>query len=87
MRLAAIASALAIVLCVAAFGAILFQERSVSGRSSAPALVASVEGQASGTAVTAAESAAAQAPAATRAPTVVAQSSPPSPWPAFSPPS
>src|SRR5215475_9186443 len=87
MRLAAIASALAIVLCVAVFGAILFQDRSVSRRSSAPAAVASVEGQASGTAVTGAESAAAQAPAATRAPTVVAQSSPPSPWPAFSPPS
>src|SRR5215475_5315572 len=86
MRLAAIASALAIVLCVAAFGAILFHERSVSGRSPAPAVVASVEGQASGTAMTAAESAAAQAPAATRAPTVVAQSSPPSPWPAVSPP-
>src|SRR5215471_15834257 len=86
MRLAAIASALAIVLCVAVFGAILFQERSVSWRSPAPAVVASVEGQASGTAVTAAESAAAQAPAATRAPTVVTQSSPPSPWPAFSPP-
>jgi peptidoglycan/xylan/chitin deacetylase (PgdA/CDA1 family) len=87
MRLAAIASALAIVLCVAVFGAILFQERSVSERSSAPALVASVEGQASGTAVIAAESAAGQAPAATRAPTVIAQASPPSHWPAFAPPS
>jgi peptidoglycan/xylan/chitin deacetylase (PgdA/CDA1 family) len=87
MRLAAIASALAIVLCVAVFGATLFQERSVSGRSSAPGLVASVEGQASGTAVTAAQSAAVQAPAATRAPTVIAQASPPSPWPAFAPPS
>src|SRR6201993_4837316 len=85
MRLAAIASALAIVLCVAVFGAILFQERSVSGRSSAPAL--SVEGQASGTAETPAESGAGQAPAATRAPTVIAQASPPSPWPAFAPPS
>jgi peptidoglycan/xylan/chitin deacetylase (PgdA/CDA1 family) len=87
MRLAAIASALAIVLCVAVFGATLFQERSVSGRSSAPGLVASVEGQASGTAVTATQSAAVQAPAATRAPTVIAQASPPSPWPAFAPPS
>jgi len=86
MRLAAIASALAIVLCVAVFGAILFQERSVSERSSAPALVASVEGQASGTAVTTAERAAVQAPAATRAPTVIAQTSPPSPW-VFAPPS
>src|SRR5262245_62005405 len=87
MRLAAMASGLAVVLCVAVFGAILFQERSVSGRSPAPAVVASVEGQASGRAVTAAESAAAQAPPATRAPTVVAQSLPASPWPAFSPPS
>jgi hypothetical protein len=86
MRLAAIASALAIVLCVAVFGAILFQKRSVSGLSSAPALVASVEGQASGAGVTAEESAAVQAPAATRAPTVIAQASPPSPWPAFAPP-
>jgi peptidoglycan/xylan/chitin deacetylase (PgdA/CDA1 family) len=82
MRLAAIASALAIVLSVAVFGATLFQERSVSGRSSAPGLVASVEGQASGTAVTAAQSAAVQAPAATRAPTVIAQASL-----AFAPPS
>src|SRR5262249_29866959 len=87
MRLAAIASALAIVLCVAVFGAILFQERSVSRRSPAPAVVAPAGGPASGTAVTAAESRPAQAPAATRAPTVVAQSSPPSPWPAVSPPS
>ena len=87
MRLAAIASALAIVLCVAVFGAILFQKRSVSGLSSAPALVASVEGQASGAGVTAEESAAVQAPAATRAPTVIAQASPPSPWPAFVAPS
>src|SRR6266487_2972589 len=87
MRLAAIASALAIVLCVAVFGAILFQERSVSGRSTAPGLVASVEGQASGTTLTPAQSAAVQAPAATRAPTVIAQASPPSPWPAFAPPS
>src|SRR6266540_3431593 len=87
MRLAAIASALAIVLCVAVFGAILFQERSVSGRPSAPGLVASVEGQASGPVVTLAHSAAVRAPAATRPPTVSAQASPPSPWPAFAPPS
>jgi peptidoglycan/xylan/chitin deacetylase (PgdA/CDA1 family) len=84
MRLAAIASVLAIVLCVAVFGAILFEKRSVSGQSSAPALAASVEGQASGTAVTVAT--AVQASAATRAPTVIAQGSPPSPWPAFAPP-
>jgi hypothetical protein len=83
MRLAAIASALAIVVCVAVFGAILLQKSSVSGRSPAPALVAPVEGQASGAVVTAAKSAAVQAPAATGAPTVIAQASPPSPWPAF----
>jgi peptidoglycan/xylan/chitin deacetylase (PgdA/CDA1 family) len=85
MRLAAIASALAIVLCVAVFGAILFEKRSGSGQSSAPALAAPVEGQASGTAGTVAT--AVQASAATRAAIVVAQASPPpSPWPAFSPP-
>jgi hypothetical protein len=87
MRLAAIASSLAIILCVTVFGAVLFQAGSVAGRSSAPPLVASVEGQAFGTAVTAAQSAAVPAPAATRAPTVIAQASPPSPWPAFAPPS
>src|SRR5215468_10132313 len=84
MRLAAIASALTIVLCVAVFGAILFEKRSVSGES-APALVRPVEGQASGTA--GAVATAVQASAATRASMVVAQASPPpSPWPAFSPP-
>jgi peptidoglycan/xylan/chitin deacetylase (PgdA/CDA1 family) len=84
MRLAAIASALTIVLCVAVFGAILFEKRSVSGES-APALVGPVEGQASGTA--GAVATAVQASAATRASMVVAQASPPpSPWPAFSPP-
>jgi peptidoglycan/xylan/chitin deacetylase (PgdA/CDA1 family) len=85
MRLAAIASALAILLCVAVFGAILFQKRSVSEPSSAPALAASGERQAPGTAVPAA--AAVQVSATTRAPTVIAQASPPSPWPAFAPPS
>ena len=81
MRLAAIASALAIVLCVGVFGAILFEKRSGSGQSSAPALAAPVEGQAPGTAGTVAT--AVQASAATRAPRVVAQAPP---WPAFSPP-
>jgi hypothetical protein len=83
MRLAAIASALAIVLCVAVFGAIVFGKRSVSEQSPAPTLAAFVEGQASGAAATAG---AVQASAATRAPTVIAQASPP-PWPAFAPPS
>src|SRR6476659_10628280 len=80
MRLAAIASALAIVLCAAVFGAILFEKRSGSGQSSAPALRAPVE--ASGMAGTVVATAV-QASAATRAPTVIAQASPPpppSPW-------
>jgi peptidoglycan/xylan/chitin deacetylase (PgdA/CDA1 family) len=82
MRLAAIASALAILLCAAVFGAILFEKRSGSGQSST---AAPVEGQASGTPATLAT--AVQASAATRATMVVAQASPPSsPWPAFSPP-
>jgi peptidoglycan/xylan/chitin deacetylase (PgdA/CDA1 family) len=82
MRLAAIASALAILLCAAVFGAILFEKRSGSGQSST---AAPVEGQASGTPATLAT--AVQASAATRAMMVVAQASPPSsPWPAFSPP-
>jgi peptidoglycan/xylan/chitin deacetylase (PgdA/CDA1 family) len=84
MRLAAIASALAILLCAAVFGAILFEKRSDSGQSSEPVLAAPVEGQASGTAATLAK--AVQASAATRATMVVAQASPPPPWPAFSPP-
>jgi peptidoglycan/xylan/chitin deacetylase (PgdA/CDA1 family) len=82
MRLAAIASALAILLCAAVFGATLFEKRSGSGQSST---AAPVEGQASGTPATLAT--AVQASAATRATMVVAQASPPSsPWPAFSPP-
>src|SRR5215471_3864199 len=85
MRLAAIASALATLLCVAVFGAILFGKRSVSEQSSAPVLAGPVERQASVTAATVAT--AVQASAATRAPMVIAQASPPpSPWPAFSPP-
>jgi peptidoglycan/xylan/chitin deacetylase (PgdA/CDA1 family) len=46
MRLAAIASALAIVLCVAVFGAI-FQKAFVSGRASLPAQAAPTDGRAS----------------------------------------
>src|SRR5258707_3476387 len=45
MRLAAIASALAIVLCVAVFGAIL-QKAFVSGRAPLPTQAASTDGQA-----------------------------------------
>jgi peptidoglycan/xylan/chitin deacetylase (PgdA/CDA1 family) len=82
MRLAAIASALAILLCAAVFGAILFEKRSGSGQSST---AGPVEGQPSVTVATVAT--AVQAAAVTRAPTVIAQASPPpSPWPAFSPP-
>ena len=84
MRLAAIASALAIALCVVGFGAILVGKRSVSEQSSAPALAGPVERQASGIAGTVTTGV--QASAATRAPIVLAQASPPpSPWPAFSP--
>ena len=72
MRLATIASALAIVVCAAVFGAILFQRRPFWA-----AVVPSVEGQASGTVVTTVKSVAVQASAANRAPTVVAQASPP----------
>jgi hypothetical protein len=46
MRLAAIASGLAIVLCVAVFGAIL-QKAFVSGRASLPAQAAPTDGRAS----------------------------------------
>src|SRR5262249_3494976 len=85
MRLAAIASVLAIVLCAAVFGAVLFEKRSVSGQSSAPALAGPVEGQASVTA--GAVATAVQASTATRAPPPLPQAPPPSPWPAFFPPS
>src|SRR5262249_27113935 len=80
MRLATIASALAILLCVAVFGAILFEKMSVSEQSSAPVLAGPAEGETTSTGGTVAT--AVQA----RAPIVVAQASPPpSPWPAFSP--
>src|SRR5258708_27191130 len=46
MRLAAIASALAIVICAAIFGAIFFQKTSGSGPAPLPAQAASAEGQA-----------------------------------------
>src|SRR6266550_9393715 len=46
MRLAAIASALAIVVCAAIFGAIFFQKASVSGPAATPAMAAPEEPQA-----------------------------------------
>jgi peptidoglycan/xylan/chitin deacetylase (PgdA/CDA1 family) len=79
MRLATIASVLAIVLCVAVFGAILLQKSPVSGRSPAATLAAPLEGQTSGLAV--------QARAATGLPTVTAQASPSPLAPPWSAPS
>ena len=64
MRLAAVASALAIVLCLAVFGAILYQNSSISSRSP---VAAPVDGRASGQAM---------APAAYGGPTVIEQASP-----------
>src|SRR5262245_57735745 len=79
MRLAAIASALAIVLCVAVFGAILLQKASIPVPAPAPPQATPTEGRAPGTvAHNAAESAVA-------APTVVAQASPAPPMPAAMP--
>src|SRR5499426_3095138 len=77
MRLAAIASALAIVLCVAVFGAIFLQKASIPAPASAPATVAApatpTEGRAPGSVVTVADNAADSAMAA---PVAVAQASP-----------
>src|SRR5215831_7224177 len=89
MRLAAIASALAIVLCVAAFGAILFQKASIPVPASAPPQATPTEGRAPGSVATVAHSAAesaAAAPAAVdqAAPTPAAQASP-SPMPSVMP--
>src|SRR5215470_516590 len=78
MRLAAIASTLAIVLCVAVFGAIFLQKASIPVPAAAPAPAAQAtptEGRAPGSVVTVADNAAeSAAPAA--APTAVAQASP-----------
>src|SRR6516165_1430878 len=80
MRLAAIASALAIVVCVAVFGAILLQKSSIPAPAPALPQATPTEGRAPGSVVTVADSAAestvspvAVAPAS---PTPTAQASP-----------
>ena len=79
MRQAAIASTLAIVLCVAVFGAIFLQKASVPAPASAPATAAApatpTEGRAPGSVVTVADNAA-ESTAPVAAPTAVAQASP-----------
>ena len=91
MRLAAIASALAIVLCVAVFGAIFLQKASVPAPASAPATAAApatpTEGRAPGSVMTVADNA---ADSAVAAPVAVAQATPapaaqPAPMPAAMP--
>src|SRR5215468_7640912 len=72
MRLAAIASALATVLCVAVFGAILLQKASISVPAPAPPQATPTEGRAPGSVVTVADSAAESAVAA---PVAAAQTS------------
>src|SRR5262245_48887711 len=64
MRLAAIASALAIVLCVAVFGAILLQKASLPVPAPAPPQATPIEGRNPGSVVTVADSAAEAAPVA-----------------------
>jgi peptidoglycan/xylan/chitin deacetylase (PgdA/CDA1 family) len=83
MRLAAIVSALAIVLCVAVFGAILLQKASLSVSAPAPPQAAPTEGRSPGSVATVADSAAKNAAAA---PAAVDQASPApaapaAPWP------
>jgi len=79
MRQAAIASTLAIVLCVAVFGVIFLQKASVPAPASAPATAAApatpTEGRAPGSVVTVADNAA-ESTAPVAAPTAVAQASP-----------
>jgi len=60
MRLAAIASALAIVLCVAVFGTILFQKASIPVPAPEPPQATPTEGRAPGSVATVAHTAAAQ---------------------------
>src|SRR2546430_13633207 len=62
MRLAAIASALAIVLCVAVFGAILFQKASLPVPAPAPPQATPTDGRAPGSVVTVADSAPGRSP-------------------------
>src|SRR5262249_35548456 len=77
MRLAAIASALAIVLCVAVFGAIFLQKASIPAPASVPATASApatpTEGRAPGSVLTVADDAADSAAAA---PVAVAQATP-----------
>jgi peptidoglycan/xylan/chitin deacetylase (PgdA/CDA1 family) len=73
MRLAAIASALAIVLCVAAFGAILLQKASIPVPAPAPPHATPTEGRSPGSVATVADSA---AESAATAPAAVDQASP-----------
>jgi peptidoglycan/xylan/chitin deacetylase (PgdA/CDA1 family) len=74
MRLAAIASALAIVLCVAAFGAILLQKASIPVPAPAPPHATPTEGRSPESVATVADSA---AESAATAPAAVDQASPP----------
>jgi peptidoglycan/xylan/chitin deacetylase (PgdA/CDA1 family) len=90
MRLAAIASALAIVVCAAIFGAIFFQRASESGAASTPAMAAPSEPQAKAPtqAVTTIDNPAptTNATSTGTAPTMVAQAAPaPAPGPAPAP--
>src|SRR5215831_16021705 len=86
MRLAAIASTLAIVLCVAVFGVIFLQKASIPVPAAAPATATTqatpTEGRAPGSVVTVADSAADSTAAA---PVAVAQASPAPPMPAAMP--
>jgi peptidoglycan/xylan/chitin deacetylase (PgdA/CDA1 family) len=87
MRLAAIVSALAIVLCVAVFGAILLQKASLSVSAPAPPQATPTEGRSPGSVATVADSAAKNAAAA---PAAVDQASPApaapaAPWPSAMP--
>ena len=81
MRLAAIASALAIVVCAAVFGTIFFQKSSVSVSAPLPAQAASAEGPAAAAPATDMSSA-----GAAGSPTVVAQAAAPVPAPTASSP-
>jgi peptidoglycan/xylan/chitin deacetylase (PgdA/CDA1 family) len=81
MRLAAIASTLAIVVCAAIFGAIFLQKASLTGAAPSPAQAASEEQQAAPVAVTTLETPAAATNAAGggAAPTAFAQAAPAQP--------
>ena len=87
MRLAGIASALAIVLCVAVFGAILLQKASIPVPAPAPPQATPTEGRAPGSVVTVADSAAESAVAepVAAAQTSPAPAAPPAPLPAAMP--